>query len=78
MRKKTNDSLKLRCREIGERVLKIRRRLGMRQKDLALLSGVHYLTIGYIEVGKVIPSLASLLLICDTLKVPVSKLLEEI
>lgn len=52
----------------------VRNSLGLSRSDLAIMTDVHYQTIGYIERGEYNPSLALAMRIAKALKVEVSEI----
>ncbi len=55
-----------------------REALGWTQEQLAAKAGIHWTTVGKVERGRQIPSLALLVLFCDALGVPVGELLAKV
>lgn len=62
--------------ELGRRIAKQRKKLKMKQSQLAEAVGVNSNHISSIEHGKVAPSLECFVKICDTLKITPDYLLE--
>ena len=52
-----------------------RKRRGLSQRKLAELSGVHYVSIAKIEMGKLDPRVSTLLRLCEVLRVTATQLL---
>ena len=52
---------------VGRNVKVAREAMGFSQEDLQYASGVHRTSIGSIERGKVVPSVATLLVLCKAL-----------
>jgi len=55
---------------------KLRKEKGITQEELAYTSGLSLSQIGRIETAKINPTLCTIVLIADTLKVPRSRMLE--
>ncbi|HTR35000.1 MAG TPA: helix-turn-helix transcriptional regulator [Bryobacteraceae bacterium] len=64
--------------QFGERVKKVRLELGLSQEDLAEEADLHRNYISQIECGRRNLSLLNILKIARALKVPASKLIENI
>jgi transcriptional regulator with XRE-family HTH domain len=64
--------------QFGERVKKVRLELGLSQEDLAEQADLHRNYISQIECGRRNLSLLNILKIARALKVPASKLIENI
>jgi transcriptional regulator with XRE-family HTH domain len=56
---------------------KWRKRRGLSQRKLAELSGVHYVSIAKIEMGKLDPRVSTILKLCKVLRVAPTELLEK-
>ena len=55
----------------------LRKSKGLSQQKLAVLSGVHRVTIARIETGKLSPNIRTLEKLSDALKIPVRLLVES-
>lgn len=63
-------------RELGKRVQKQRKSIGLTQEELSDKVGISRVFMGYVEQGRNIPSLEILQKIAKHLKIPMSKLLD--
>jgi len=62
-------------KEAGEKIRELRRKKGWSQEEMADICGLHRSHMGEIERGNVNMTLATLLIIAQTLEVPVADLL---
>jgi transcriptional regulator with XRE-family HTH domain len=60
--------------EIGERIMVLRRRADLTQRQLGALLGVSHVAVGDIERGSTKPDLDNLAAIADALGVPLSEI----
>ena len=63
---------------LGERIFMRRKKKGLSQKDLSILSDINRTYVGKVEQGKANPSFKTLVKISKALKVRLSKLLRGV
>ena len=65
-------------RKLGKRIQDIRKQKGYSQENLATLSGLDRVSIGYIEQGRRAPQLGTLLVLSKSLQVKLSDFFDDI
>ncbi len=66
---------KVLLRALGQRLRARRLALGLTQQELAAKIGIHYTFLGYIERGRKLPNLITLIRIAKTVHVPLTQLI---
>ena len=80
MPRSTNSSASVRKRELayGRVLQQARQKRGLSQEQLGFDSGYHRTYISFLECGKKNPSLATILNLAETLRVPASEMIRKV